>query len=229
MAKFCSNCGKKLEEGKSCNCKQETNIMNNELVTSCIYIIKNIFVKPIDVVKEYTKANNFKLALILSAIMSILTALFMMPMVKEFANLIYGTGEISLYSAFVQTIEIPYFKIFLGVCLLVFSLTFVFTGALYLANTIIFKGESDFKTIYALYGVCSVVTSFALALGTLMAFLNIYLGLIVLMAGLILNMTYMIYGIKFIGPKDENKYGYIYLVAVVVNMIVTIFITKLFS
>jgi len=229
MAKFCSNCGKKLEEGKSCDCKRNIEIMNNEFVNKGIYIIKSIFVKPIDTIKENATSKNFTFAMVLTGIMSFLAALFMMPLVKSFATVIYGLNEISLYSSFVGTIEIPYFKIFIWTVLFVFALTFVFSGALYLSNTIIFKGKADFKTIYSLYAVCSLIISAALALATIIGFINIYLGLIVLMLAMTLNMAYMIYGIKFIGPKDENTYGYIYLTTITICSVIIIFILKLFS
>jgi len=229
MAKFCSNCGKKLEEGKICDCKQNAGVIDNELVSKGINIIKNIFVKPIDTIKEYTHAKNFTFSLILTAIMSFLTALFMMPVVKEFSVLIYGVSEMTLYNSFVQAIEIPYLKIFFGSFIISFALTFVFTGVLYLTNTIMFKGKADFKTIYSLYGVCSIITSASLAVGTILVFLNVILGLIVLLSGIVLNMIYMIYGVKFIGPKDENKFGYIYLIALALNTAVVTFLLKVFS
>ena len=84
MAKFCTKCGKKLEEGKKCSCskvevvKEETVTIGtnaNEIVNSLIDIVKGIFVKPIDTIKKYSDDANMVLGFILIAITSLITGI----------------------------------------------------------------------------------------------------------------------------------------------------------
>ena len=72
MAKFCTKCGKKLEDGKPCDCckkevkkevvvESKTNGFDfNECVNSYIEMVKGIFVKPIDTIKtvSYTHLHT---------------------------------------------------------------------------------------------------------------------------------------------------------------------------
>ncbi len=105
MAKFCTKCGKKLEEGKKCDCtevkktkKVEENntekvtekvteasekvnevitvVGNNEYVKQVTEIAKNIFVKPLSVVKKYASNKNINLGYILMAVAIVAQALF---------------------------------------------------------------------------------------------------------------------------------------------------------
>ena len=50
MAKFCTNCGKKLKDGEVCNCKKvEISTKDfNSYMTSLLNVLKGMFVKPID-------------------------------------------------------------------------------------------------------------------------------------------------------------------------------------
>ena len=92
MAKFCTKCGKKLEEGKTCSCTKEktteakvevvTTSNANEIINSLIEIAKGIFVKPIDTIRKYTDDNNMILGLILIAINSLITGLMGCQFIK---------------------------------------------------------------------------------------------------------------------------------------------------
>ena len=60
MAKFCTKCGKEIEEGKTCSCEKEvkretskTEIDIKESFIDCLNIIKKIFVKPFETVEKF--------------------------------------------------------------------------------------------------------------------------------------------------------------------------------
>jgi len=228
MAKFCTNCGKKLKDGETCDCKKDTTVSSNEMVNDVLEISKGMFVKPIDTIKDNTKEDKFNLSMILVGIMSLMAGLFGMAVLKNLVAAAMGTmssmtgfGSSSyLMDSFTSSFELPYARVFFTCLIVVFALSFVFAGILYLVNTVMFKGKANFKTIYSLYGVISVITTTTLALGALVLFVNIYVGMIVIALGAILKSVYVYHGIKFIGPKDENKYGYIYLITNVLFIIV---------
>ena len=62
MAKFCTKCGKPLEDGKKCDCekenKTEEQVVENNLVDGSLDIFKRIFVNPLKTVKKYANGNN---------------------------------------------------------------------------------------------------------------------------------------------------------------------------
>ena len=108
MAKYCTNCGKKLKEGEACDCKKES-IMNNETTKKALDLIKGMIYTPIDTIKEFTNKSNFNLAMILVGILSVITGLFAMSLCKNGLNLAYSGIE----SMMSRTIEIPYMKIYI--------------------------------------------------------------------------------------------------------------------
>ena len=61
MAKFCTNCGKKLKDGEVCNCKKvEISTKDfNSYMTSLLNVLKGMFVKPIDTLKSFIADSNF--------------------------------------------------------------------------------------------------------------------------------------------------------------------------
>lgn len=236
MAKFCTNCGKALKDGIPCDCQKEVNkvneISNNEMVVKLIDMFKGMFVKPVDTVKKYTHSENFGISMILVGILSVFTGLFTMALMKNSYELIASMmlgGMSSSYSMSSVVVDINSGGIFVGSAIATFVISFGYVGLLYLVNTIMFKGNASYKKIYSMYGVISIITTVSLAAATLLSFLNVGIALIIFVLGALLNLVYMICGLKLIGPKDENKIGYIYIITTVFYFIVLFVITKLFS
>ncbi len=225
MAKFCTNCGKKLKEGEKCDCTPA--VVNNEDVQKVIDICKGMFTKPIDTMKDFTKKTNFTLALILTGILSLIAGLFAMATLKNAFSLM-GFNK-SFYTYGSMPVNLPYGKVFFTVLILVFACSFIYSGILYLVNSKIFKREADFKEVYALYGVTSIVISAVMLISCILMFLNVYFALVIVSLGSILSTVYSYHGLKFLGEKEENKYGYIYLTTMVLFYIAIFVITKVFS
>lgn len=231
MAKFCTRCGRKLEEGEVCNCEATVSVQTNDTVQNLTDIIKGIFVKPIDTIKKYTNEKYFSLALILIAILGVAAGLLAMAIVKNAYSLVLGSMGLGTYSSLMGSYQaqIPYAEIFFGTLIAVIVLAFVYTGLLYLVNSVIFKGEKSFKKVFSMYGVASSITSAVTLLSAILMFMNVYLGIVVFLLGSVLNMVYTYHGLKYLGEKDANKYGYIYLLTMVFNFIAMFIIAKIFS
>ena len=71
--------------------------------------------------------------------------------------------------------------------------------------------------------------SLGILASTILMFVNVSLGLIMFALTSILNVVYSYHGLKFLGTKDENKYGYIYLLTNVLFYVVIFIISKIFS
>ena len=89
MAKFCTNCGKKLEEGKACDCQANVVASNNggfdfnATINSYIEMVKGIFVKPVDTIKKFATSSNFVLGLIAILLNCIVCGVFLYCFISE--------------------------------------------------------------------------------------------------------------------------------------------------
>ncbi|MBQ9011930.1 MAG: hypothetical protein IJ093_04705 [Bacilli bacterium] len=226
MAKFCSNCGKELKDGKKCDCKKGE-YTENEMVNSIINLAMDIFSKPIDTIKDFTKQKNFSFAMILMAIMSFIAGIFSLSLVNNAEYAV--TGLVSPFTIIpVLSSNLPYMKIFFTTVAVCFGLSFVYAGVLYLVNNSIFKGEANYKEIYALCGVVSIINSCVMIGATVLMFINMTLGVLLILFGCVLSLVYTYHGIKFIGQKDENMHGYIYLLTLAIFMVIVFVLTKIF-
>ena len=230
MAKFCIHCGKKLKDGEVCDCMANVQVQTNNLGTNLIDVLKGMFMKPIDTIKSYTEEKHFNLALVLVGILSLSTALFMMSLIKNVAEMATSSmGGLTLYAMTSVSSQIPYLQIFFIGLISVIAFAFIYTGLLYLVNSVMFKGERSFKKVFTMYGVNSVVTSVTLLVTAIFMFINVFLGLLVLVLGSMLNMVYVYKGIERLGVKDKNKHGYIYLITTLFYGIVLFIISLIFS
>lgn len=230
MPKYCSNCGKKLEEGKTCDCVKIIEPQINNNVNEIITITKNIFIKPVDVIKESKKEKHYNTSLILVIALSIITGLFSLSALKNCYGLIMDSIVTPTVTyARDYNINLPYAQTFFTSVIGTFVLSYLFVAILYIVNTKIFKGKSSFKSIFNLYATISVVISLALIISAIFMYINPQLALIILLLGLALNLFYMIIAIKFIGPKDENMHGYLYITTMAIFYFLVFLIIRIFS
>lgn len=230
MAKYCIHCGKKLEEGEVCDCRVNTvQSQANNLGTNLSEVLKGMFVKPISTIKKYTDESNFNLALILLGVFSLAISLFVISLVKNLADATSSMGALTLYTIGMGRMQIPYLKIFFVVLIIVIAFIFVYTGLLYLVNSVMFKGEKSFKKVFTMYGINSIITTTALLVAAIFMFIHPVLGFLIFLLGSTLNMVYIYKGIENLGVKDENKHGYIYLITTVFYGLVMFIISMILS
>ncbi len=226
-AKFCNKCGASFDKGTT-NIK--VSVDTEKMKANAIDLIKGLVLKPIDTFKKYGDEKNFNLSIVLIAILSFLTGLFVISLMKNAYALVMSSigGFGSLYNPSSYNIEIPYFKFFFVTLFGTFALAFAFVGILYLVNTMIFKGKTSFKKMFVIYAVISVVVSASLLVSTILMFISFSLASIVLSLGLGLSAFYTYHLIKMIGPKDENKHGYIYVITMALFYLCVYILIRIF-
>ena len=136
MAKYCANCGKKLEEGETCNCNEvltSSSIDFGESANKLINLVKGMFTAPLKTIKAFKEENNFSLACVMVAITSIITGLFLMLLTKVLYEATVSTYTIGSYSV-VSSVDIPYFKVFIIGFIISIVCYFVEALVLYLLN-----------------------------------------------------------------------------------------------
>ncbi len=240
MAKFCTKCGKKLEEGKPCDCEKEKKIekekeieeqkeRTNEkfdiqsYVNTYIEILKNIFTKPVDTVKKFATEENFILGLIAILINSLISGVFVYCFTKEALNSV--TSGMGMYGlALGLGVEIPFLQVVIyGTVFMVASflmtslMIFVFTGSL-------FKDDMNFKRATALVGTCSVFTTVTTLACIVLALISIELASYVLLIAGILYFTHLYQGMVEITTFDRNKLAYVFTGVIAITVFVVFYI-----
>ncbi len=238
MAKYCSKCGKLLEKNEKCNCqagkKTEKKLNTKKYLNEFIEIYKSIFTKPIDTIKTYTNKPNLVIAstqivLFILAfsiyILSIAKSLYVLygVITKEYFTAIYNAN---INNVALQT-HIPYLNIFLIAILFIIIVSGLTVLSIYLVNLLLFKSKSNIKRVFCLYSINTVLPTIFLVLCTIISFISFKLSLIVLLFVFILSNIYLFSGIKFISVKDDNKYGYTYIISMIIVFIILYIIFKI--
>ena len=110
MAKFCTKCGKKLEEGQVCDCQSQANIVQQQTTApaatpntvqqsnvvapatgvdikescmDCVNVFKSIFTKPFEAIKEFVCDNKFVAGIIMIIIAALSSGLYKFATLKS--------------------------------------------------------------------------------------------------------------------------------------------------
>jgi hypothetical protein len=110
MAKFCTKCGKKLEEGQVCDCQKNKkegttleattqNIDIKESFMDCVNVFKSIFTKPIDAIKEFVCDNKYIAGIIMIVLAAISNGLYKIAILKNSYQAVNTSDFSSLLSS----------------------------------------------------------------------------------------------------------------------------------
>lgn len=92
MSKFCTKCGKKLEEGQVCDCGKKSKVESKNSNTSidlkessidCLNVFKKIFTKPFEAIKEFVCDNKFIAGIIMIVVAAITSGLYKIATLKS--------------------------------------------------------------------------------------------------------------------------------------------------
>ena len=231
MAKFCTKCGKPLEEGKTCECSTVVKTTTNGLFAECLEIVKSFLKKPIDTLEENVDDSKFNSSLIMIGLNAIAVGLFVLVLVKELLGSIMGLmmGSYgSLMGLGSAQMEIPYVKIFFIVFVVAIVVTLLIALCSYLLAEKLFKGNATIKGMVTLFGFSSIISTVTLLAASILSFVNITIGIIVYTAGSLLNTYYNYKGLEFACNVDRNKLGYVLMPSVlVVSLVVGYLLPKI--
>ena len=229
MAKFCTNCGKKLEEGQTCECIKVSVASNENLFNECLEIAKNFFKKPIDTLKENVEESKLYHALIMLGINGIAMGLFTMVMAKSlYSTMLLKSGYGSLMSLAKTQVNIPYLKIFFVTFIVTVVMELLIASFSYLISNKIFKNNTSIKKMITLFGFSTIILSAAIIIAAIFSFINIRIALFILIAGALLKTYYNYKGLEFACDTDVNKLGYILMPSVlIVSILVSYILPKI--
>ncbi len=208
MSKFCTNCGKKQEEGIVCDCTKKTTkavveSSKNEIVESLKDIIVNIFVKPISTITKYSKSNNFNLGLILIGICALVQGIFAI-MIAENVTKAFSMGLFTV-------VEIDKLEVFInGALYSILYYLLLVLGTFVVVNKI-FKVPTTYKRNTAMIGVVSVISTVTILVSMILYFVSFEIATIVLILGNLLSIVTLYHSIKNVDKVEDDKMGITYI------------------
>jgi len=224
---FCRNCGKKLGEEVKKN--SESNNLQMFLKTAW-NDIKGMVLKPLDTSKIFIKDDNYVTSLIYLSANILVIAISVLLLVKSiygtFASLmgfnsLVGFGSLdSLY----ETVEIPYFRIFLMVIMTIVILYGAVCGVTYLICNYLFKSKTSFKKILTWIGINSVFNTVACLVVALGFLITPKLGTMFYLAGSLLYTYNLVKSIEYATDTDKNKLGYVLTISIMITLLVVVVI-----
>lgn len=242
MAKFCTKCGKPLEEGEICSClgqqqaqainQNQNQVVNQQQagpnkVTSYLNrlwkVTLQIIKTPADMLKEYVKASDIELAFGYIGVQAIAIALFLLTLFSQvnsqlkslFGGLGYFGGLLG-----VDAIKFPLGKIFILTIIFSVVLSFAFAAVLFFVTKVIFKGETDFKKMICVAGAKSLAAVPFTVVAFICIFISISIAIFILCLGTILGYFYVASALKGASEIDENKSVYTLFISFALMVIV---------
>ena len=231
MAKFCTKCGKKLEEGQTCDCTQNvsTTVSTNttqsgsvdikESLLDCLNVFKKIFTKPVEAVKEFVCDNKFIAGIIMTVIAAISSGLYRIATLKNMysstnansftANDFSDLLNSALSGNGLSTAEPEYFKEFLTtfVTNLAEYALIIFIG--YIIVSKILKGTATWKQMINAVAISLTFVLAANLVNSVLVFINgDFIGNIrtyLSSFAYILSILILYKSVKEVGNVDNNK------------------------
>ncbi len=243
MAKFCTKCGRPLEEGEVCNCNTNTvvtpvNTNNNtnntdykQYVDKFLDVVKNIFTKPIDTIKKYTSSENSTFGILAILVNCIVMGIFTYLVAKELTGSlsVLGLGSLSSLSGYGK-IELPFFDTFIRGFLYQGAYLLCLAGMTYLLANKLFKSNFDFKKALSLFGTVSVYNTITVLVILICMYISLKLMLIVLLITSLFYTVYLYHGTKEVCGVEDNKVAFVYVPSISVAIFVVVYLLpKIFS
>lgn len=232
MAKFCTKCGKQLEEGQVCDCQNNVAVSQTVATTSntsskidikeslmdCVNVFKKIFTKPVETIKEFVCDNKFIAGIIMIVVAAISAGIYKIATLKNMysasnANS-FNLGDFSdlLNSALSGgsiAAKPAYFKEFLNT----FAISLVEYGLIvllgYLIVSKILKGVTTWKQMIAAVAVSLSVVLTANLINSVLVFINgDFIGNIrsyITSFASILSMLILYKSVDEVSQIDKNK------------------------
>ena len=226
--KFCTNCGKQLKKGETCDCKKESKKVSSSvdfatLAKDLWEDLINMFKKPATTVNEKVKESSLTAALIVLAIISITVGVLVMAITKQTLAVTVGS--------LIKGVEIPYFKLFIYGTLLTFAGSFIPVLVSFATAKIVKNDKFDFKASLALYSYSYYPLTGAFLAYSLILLANVELlttiGTIALACVAIFTAVTYIKGFLDEVEIDKNKVAYVVALMLVATAILTSLASKI--
>lgn len=225
MAKFCTKCGKPLEDGKACSCVEKekkekavnTKIDIKEYSNLFLEVTKGIIKEPVDTIKKHSKTENLLFGSLAVLLNSILTGILLYCFLKE------GTSSMSVITI-APIYEISFIKTFLLGTLFMIVFFGSLSAMIYIMGGILFKSNMDFKKVFTMLGICSIITSLTTILAILFTFISIKFVSFILGIASLFYLVYLCEGIIETSNIRKNSLAYVVVPSLCVAFFIVTYI-----
>jgi H2-forming N5,N10-methylenetetrahydromethanopterin dehydrogenase-like enzyme len=247
MAKFCTKCGKQLEEGEVCSCQaqqaqqtqqaqvQQVQVQQNQGAASnkvgvffsrFFKVTLQIVKTPADMLKKFVQASDIEVAFGYIGVQALAVSLFIVALFSKFNSFVDSFG---LFGSFLKmdSIKVSLVKIFFVTLVVAIGISFIFAAVLLLFSKVVYKGETDYKKMICVAGAKSLAAAPFTLVGFILSFANVGCGIFFLSLGAILGYYYVAAAIKGAVTLDDNKTIYTLFFTFAVMIVVMFIIFKM--
>lgn len=174
MAKFCTKCGKQLQDGEVCDCQNNSTSISafneNSIWLEFKYLITNFWKNPISIGQDFVYKQNLVLALLFIAFQGIFSSIVGIIIDGKIIGMIESAVG-SITSMFSTSVDInrPYLMVFIMTFLISVAFSFLLSVLMYAAYKVI-NIDVNFKTsimqvslrsfVICIFSVVSILFSF---------------------------------------------------------------------
>lgn len=224
MAKFCTKCGKPLEEGSVCSCaeqkvvekKNDSQMDIKKYINLFIEVIKGMIKEPIDTIKNYSKEENFIFGVLAILLNSILFGILLYCLIVE------GFNSVSLLM--ITSSNISFIKTFLLGILFMMVFLLSLCAMIYGMEKFIFKTNVEFKKVMVMIGICSIATSITTLIAILFTFISMKFVSVILMIGVLFYVVYLCQGTMEISNIRKNMLAYVLVPSISIAFFIVTYI-----
>lgn len=243
MAKFCTKCGKKLEEGEVCNCQETSEVLEDVTAAQPITptvgafdyfgsILKGSFTNPVSTIKNYNTDSNLIISIIFMAVCSLASGLFVYCLMNSLSSMLAGlfSGFSMLSTSSLSGLNVDFAPVFFKSFFFVAIYFVTLAGMITLMGKVIFKADTNFKKILTAVGLSSVIMICALILGAIFSYVKFGLAFVFLIVGVIFGIIYLAFATSESLNVTKDKVAYALVPSIAVALFVMLYILpKIFS
>ena len=201
----------------------------NNLFNECLAIVTGFLKKPVTTIQENANENKFTHALVIAGVFAASVMAFVLVVLGD----IYGALEKTMSMGGlveVPKLEVPYIKVGLISFIAVAGALALMALLAWLIMNKLFKVNTTYKKVLGIYAISSIIAAVASLAAIICKFIDYRLAFVVLALGFALNTHYVSATMRFAGQADENKLGYVVVIAQYVAIfVVTFLIYKIFG
>ena len=193
------------------------------ILNDCLAVIKGFFKKPVTTIEANADDSKFSNALGIAGVFAASVMAFVLVVLGD----IYSTLEKTMtMGGLVEApeLEVPYIKVGLITFITVAGALALMALLAWLILAKLFKVNTTYKKVFGIYAVSSIISAAAALVATVCTFIDYRIAFIVLALGFALNTHYVSVTIKAAGQADENKLGYVVVIAQYVAIFVVAFL-----
>ena len=234
MAKFCTKCGKKLEEGEVCNCQETSEVLEDVTAAQPITPTVGAFddFGSISTIKNYNTDSNLIISIIFMAVCSLASGLFVYCLMNSLSSMLAGlfSGFSMLSTSSLSGLNVDFAPVFFKSFFFVAIYFVTLAGMITLMGKVIFKADTNFKKILTAVGLSSVIMICALILGAIFSYVKFGLAFVFLIVGVIFSIIYLAFATSESLNVTKDKVAYALVPSIAVALFVMLYILpKIFS